>query len=225
MDLNQKNKLHRILINVIKNTLKYNTDDYEFIGRGRYAVVLGNKDRVIKITTDINDIIISSRVMNHPDKFKHIIPVYNTFVIINTTTGDEYYVIESMRADVTDNKVLYDFIDYFSIGLQANYHLKNGYEDKMKRRIKKSLDIMSMYSSYAELSNKEKAEFESYIFTVFTKKFLKMTKECIALDMQVIDFYEKNVGWKDNEMYLFDLGHHSAKDRDIEKINKIYLEL
>jgi len=169
------------------------------IGWGNFGIAFLIDDKVIKLTKDLSEAHYAQKLLHK--QFKHL-PYYYDVKKINFKSKDlnlAFICLEKLKMlSENDKKLLHKF-KYF-----GNIH--NFFNPNIILDVKKIEE---------ELSNYDETQKERMLFLI--TKLKEMSNEFHKYKINVSDFHENNIGWKDSNLAFFDMGISNFDSYNIKK--------
>jgi hypothetical protein len=194
----------------------YNTEVVKKIGYGSYGIAyLLRNNKVLKITRDKREVI--SAIDAKRRNLDFVVEYYDIYKIAIPGTEDIDYKI--------------DDVDYLKTNL---YFLIQEYikplsrlERNMINRIVKYSDTISIFRGHSKKLTHRfwsslPIEMKSYSYKYLASKYLKLIKKIIKTNLVGIDTNLNNVGWKNDELYFYDISYQiDTREYKIEEVEII----
>lgn len=181
---------------ILAQYLKTTPETLQFLGKGNFAEVYLYKGKAYKVTRDIDDYLLATRLIKEGKKFDCFIKVYKTkiFNIVDGNRKQELYLIISEKITPllkADNDEVLDIWRTLTMNNDCKNYLVDGQP--------------LYFPEYYEHNSLAKDLFKQMqdIFNVYKK-----------LGMKCWDFYARNIAYMDGKIKLYDFGYSSLKEKN-----------
>ena len=200
---------------ILSKILKVDRSELKYLGSGNFAVAFLYKNKVYKVTDDLEDFILSQKVCKNPKDFPHFVKIYQTKRIVGSEMiksryfngYDELYLIVSEFVEPIYNT------EYRSLW------------NRLLQVTRTSRFVADGASNIRPFESLEKPAENVEVFKAMYDEVIKIMDWYKSKGLIRWDNHDENLGWVDGKIKIFDLGFNGSNDCRYSKRAKYVFKL